>query len=132
MFNLDQVKVIELVKIDAIERQAWEGWFRSVGKVTTTTTRQIVREGAIPVEEVSTKVEHKAGDSSFLRIGLQCVEQRCKLLGLYAPARVEAANRDLHFDFSGANPEQLHRLEERLAKLDPAGVDGNESSDQYC
>lgn len=91
---LDEFKVKELAKLDQLEREAWEAWRRSIGKIETKT---IIAKGLKQNEEgkissnlidQNTRVEEKIGDPRFLDIVIRCVEKRCKLLGLDMPTKL--------------------------------------------
>jgi len=80
-------QVTELAKIDAIEAESWEGWRRSVGEQTETTEFIVPANGTVDVEtgQPARTIERQkpsAGAPRFLDIVLQCVEKRCKILGL--------------------------------------------------
>jgi len=70
----------ELVRLDAAEKEAWEGWRRSIGTHVKTKTGVGGEEGkgSWSTEEA----EELAGDPRFLAVILQCHEKRVKLLGL--------------------------------------------------
>jgi hypothetical protein len=91
-FDLDDLKRVELGKINNLEITYWEAWERSCEDAETKTaklkgyankdTKEI--ENLIPVEQTDQR-KGQAGDPSFLR-GIQwCIEKRCEILGLDAP-----------------------------------------------
>lgn len=93
--NFDEAKQRELTRIDAAERNAWEGWQRSHGKMSEKTKQ--VKEGATPAESFDSETEktwQEAGDPRFLDVVLKCVQQRAKLLGLDAPTKMEHSGPD--------------------------------------
>jgi hypothetical protein len=71
----------QLARIDAIEGEAWEAYERSKRDAVT------VREEADGEDAGKRTVETKgqAGDAKFLRVMIDCVSERCRILGLYAP-----------------------------------------------
>ena len=79
----------ELAKIDAIEREAWAAWRRSVGEQIDSIdyADQVVAvdgddmKTAQPYRTVERTRQH-AGSPRFLDIVLTCIEQRCKILGI--------------------------------------------------
>lgn len=85
----------ELSRIDHLEVEAWRGWARSIGKVTTikhdTGSGTLGRGELGQIDKTSETIEYKAGDPRFLDIVSKCIESRRKLLGLDAPAKVEVS-----------------------------------------
>lgn len=77
--NFDARKSRELAKVDEVELAAWDGWRRSqeTSKVTEASTTD-GNEHAKVIEK------SQAGDARFLTVVLQCVERRCKILGIDA------------------------------------------------
>lgn len=72
----------QLAKLDFIEDQAMEAWFRSIGK-STKTSKEKNASGAV-VKEFVTE-EELVGDPRFLVQMQQVIDRRAKLLGLDAP-----------------------------------------------
>ena len=92
---LDAYKARELAKLDYTERRYWEAWERSIEEFRS---RTIKAKGIKADQKVQTKpeqaeqtiyTENRCGDPRFLDGVLKCIERRCKLLGLDAPAKVE-------------------------------------------
>lgn len=85
-------KAIELQKIDAIERAAWEGWERSIPprEITITEAAEggeiILGDGTkvpkAPTRKASVRRENQAGDPRFLERIQKCIDQRCAILGI--------------------------------------------------
>lgn len=85
LVDFNEIKVQELAKIDNLERIYWEAWERSVGVHTRTTETYSDKDGT----KYSTLTYPLVGDSKFLQ-GIQwCIEQRCKLFGLYEAAKID-------------------------------------------
>lgn len=100
-------KVIELEKINRVEAAAWEGWERSVkamvsvrskktpvkahenGEKPAKATKAAKKADPFNVTEVTDETKQSAGDPRFFATIQWCVEYRCKLLGIEAPAKVE-------------------------------------------
>lgn len=123
VYNLDQLKAQELEKIDTVERTYWQGWERSLQERTK--TRQYVdKEKAKATIEKETAV----GDPRFLDGVLKCIERRCKILGIDAPAEVsldwrkEAMNAG--FDPGALFGELAQIFAQALAGSDPTTSDG--------
>lgn len=68
---------LQLVKLDEVERNAWLGWTKSQENAETLRARK--RGDKSETEKVS---KGQAGDPRFLAIVLECVEKRCKILGI--------------------------------------------------
>ena len=75
--NFDEMKAQELAKIDQAERNAWEAWQKSRKAKAQKTVERTVRE------------EEKSGDPRYLSVVMHCVQERCKLRGLYSPQKHE-------------------------------------------
>ncbi len=82
-------KAEELARIDRIELVAWEGYERSI-KIREI-TKTVLEQGGLG--RLKTKAESRKealiGDPRWLDKVAWCVEQRAKILGLYAPAKLE-------------------------------------------
>lgn len=97
----------ELDRLSQIEREAWEAWQKSRQAKETTTDETITdQDGEVTTGADGTpiayttettkhtlKVEDLYGDPRFLLIIQNCVKERCKILGLYAPEKREENRR---------------------------------------
>src|SRR5262249_44554283 len=112
IIDCNERKQQELARIDLIEQHAWAGWEQSCRdrEVTTTSAESGGRGNR---NKVQTRKNGQAGDPRFLeRLGW-CVEQRCKIFGLYARSDtvqvpVSIAQTNI---FAGVPVEELERLE---------------------
>lgn len=97
--NMDELIARELAKIDNLEAENWTAWERSFGEHRKDTVKFVgsppgdVEDGDRPgTEKVATErktvTEELAGDPRFLQGIDRCIERRCKLLGLEAPAKI--------------------------------------------
>lgn len=107
MLDIDAIKARELAKTDEVERQAWEAWSRSCQDAQTLKAR--VRGDSSATEKT---VKGQAGDPRFLAIVLECVEKRCKILGVIATGGMtnDQIDRLLDAEFariSGADRPQI-------------------------
>ena len=76
-----------MARIDQLEREAWEGWGRSI-REKRVTLRERSRDDAGKKRKVAIRTERQAGDPRFLeRVGW-CVEQRAKIFGFYLQAKL--------------------------------------------
>lgn len=79
---LDEYKSKELAKIDHLERTYWQEWEISRLEIKTKTLKTKDAEHM----EKTLKEEERCGDPRYL-LGVQwCIEQRCKILGIYQQA----------------------------------------------
>ncbi len=86
--NFDEMKARELTKIDQAERNAWEAWQKSRKKTRVVVTRGRKAKAQETVER-TVREEEKSGDPRYLSVVLSCVQERCKLRGLYSPQKHE-------------------------------------------
>lgn len=120
--SLDTYKSTELAKIDHLERTYWQAWDRSLNQFKS----QIVKGRDITKDtntgkpiaesiEKTNKIEDRNGDPKYLQ-GIQwCIDQRCKILGVYAEIKhklsgtvtIDAILDGLPEDFSSAVRESL-------------------------
>lgn len=83
-------KAIQLKKLDEVEAAAWQGWEASKGETTIGTMLPTppapggAPTPATPVKPGFMKKKSGAGNPRFLEVALNCVDKRCKILGLYA------------------------------------------------
>lgn len=90
----------DLKKLEALERQAWEGWRRSVGEKTKTTRKtKVLSDDDDPtvIEELveDTSVTWAdAGDPRFIQQIRECIAERHRLLGTYRqpPEELQGGN----------------------------------------
>jgi hypothetical protein len=96
--DFDEMRAEQLGKVDRLEREYWRGWERSCKDAETLVRKQ---KGAVkkyqdeqsgqfvaerPAEQQQTS-KGQAGDPRFLAGVKDCIDRRCKLLGLDAPIR---------------------------------------------
>lgn len=92
--DLDDLRSAELVRIAAMEAEAWGAWERSKAMHENTSTEQT--ESAKDGRKTRAAI-HKVQrdpDPRYLQIVQYCIEKRCKLLGLDAPAKFAATTPD--------------------------------------
>ncbi len=97
--DLDADKVHELAKLDEVERTYWQAWEDSLNEVTTEATSRTTSArgptGGGPVaDQAAVRPESRQGNPAFLRGVLDCIQRRCKLLGLDAPTTREHTGPD--------------------------------------
>lgn len=89
--NFDEAKQQELAKVDALERTYWDAWERSLEeKVKTRTEKQTGKDGG----KASVEKESLLGNPAYLAGVMNCIERRCKMLGLDAPQKIAPTTPD--------------------------------------
>lgn len=84
----------ELARIDIFEREAWEAWRASGGKISEETIIEQLRsigEDKSPeliVTEIKRHIKDSVGDPRFLEAVFKAQQERRKILGIYAPAKL--------------------------------------------
>ena len=89
--DIDDAKARELAKINNLELEYWQAWLRSCEDAET--VKQKGQPGDMPgrvkTDQVERTVKGQAGDPRFLTGVQWCIEQRCKIFGVYAATRVK-------------------------------------------
>lgn len=97
----------ELDKIDRVEAAAWAGWERSLRESKKTVTERS-RRGQNDNDKAKVEKQDRDGDPRFLKIMADCIEQRCKILGLHAPKKIDATSGGQTIKFiSGVDEEKV-------------------------
>lgn len=112
MVNINEAKHRELARIDELERTYWTAWAASVGEVVRTTTSRSDKDG----NKASITKEDKAGNPSYLAGVQWCIEQRCKIFGLYEAAKIA-------IDWRKAVEEQGHNAGDLFERMVNAYLD---------
>lgn len=89
--ELEDAQRVELARINEVEKTAWEAWERSKQRETQTDKSVI---GEKSRTESGTTKEETPGDPRFLQIIMNCIDKRCKILGLDAPITIQGAGPD--------------------------------------
>lgn len=116
--DTDEYVSQELAKIAVIEEEAWKAWEKSCEKVVSTRVVKEAPSKQYPDGKMSKQVQEQErhGDKAMLDIVLNCIEKRCKLLGIEKPIKIaetDAEGNDL-------SPED-RREQLRLSLLEMAG-----------
>ncbi len=90
--NLDDAKARELAKIDKLEATYWEAWERSCEMREATMTEQRKTDDGSETK-ASLRHENRDGNPAFLAGVMQCIERRCRLLGIDAPVKAELTGK---------------------------------------
>lgn len=126
-------KAEQLAKLCHLERECWQAWERSKQPAECITVEEIaVGKEKLPGQKTTTSRKGQAGDPALLGRILDCIDKRCRMLGLDAPTRqeitgsvgsvvVELPNnqRDGELDYNLLSVEELKLLEELCIKATP-------------
>jgi transposase len=109
VMDLNAAKALALAKIDEIEREAWNAFKQSRQDAETMEVTGTTQGGKGKPEKVKKVTHRQHGDSRFLAIILDCVKQRCEILGLDAPKKLEHGGID-------GGPIQIQLDDEQLCE----------------
>jgi len=103
--KIDEWIATELERINHLERTYWQAWIES-----SETAVKIAKEKTVGKDVVTLKQERidASGDPRFLQGVQWCIDQRCKLLGLYAPVKQEVSA--FRWEPETCTDEQLARI----------------------
>lgn len=95
--DFDLKKGEELARLDRVEANAWLGWFRSLEDRNHQAQEETERPGprieggreTLLTVRRTAKIERRDGNPYYLDLVMRCVERRCRILGLDAPAKVD-------------------------------------------
>ena len=87
--DFDQLKEQELQKVDNLERVYWEQYEASKAPKKSKVSRQV--KGARASIEATVKEEERLGNPTYLSGVQWCIQERCKILGIYAAVKNEVA-----------------------------------------
>lgn len=88
-WNFNEAMARELERIDVLEREAWAAFRRSCLDVQKTVIEKGIGEKGQPTKKRRKETVGQYGDPRFLNVIKDCIDKRCKLLGLDAPIKVE-------------------------------------------
>lgn len=86
--DFDGAKAQELAKLDHMEQVAWAAWERSVGPHSITTETEGTNDKGL-FNKSTERTEHLVGNPAFLQAALNCIDRRCKILGIDAAQKLE-------------------------------------------
>jgi len=85
--DFDTLKEQELKRIDVLEREYWKQYEASQD-AKETTSKEAIDIGGKKRHKVRTTSTQRDGDPRYLQ-GIQwCIEQRCKILGIYEASKI--------------------------------------------
>jgi len=77
---IDERKAREIEKIDQLEREYWQSWEQSIASAVKVSKEKSIGNEVVTVKQEVTKA---SGDPRFLQGVQWCIDQRCKIFGLY-------------------------------------------------
>lgn len=84
--KIDTLKMRELEKLDMIERTLWKAWEASIGETTKKKVSKIETPNASGTsnnrQRVEISQEFENGNPQYIKLILECVDKRARLLGL--------------------------------------------------
>jgi len=86
--NIDEAKAKELARVDHLEREYWDAWEKSKNPHKTTASKKVDGEQI----EKTIQGETGTGDPRFLAGVQWCIDKRCRIFGLDAPARTDVTS----------------------------------------
>jgi len=115
LLNMDEAKARELSRIDKLEMAYWDGWDRSLKTQETFEAEKVedTQPGAKGttqkfIKERSHKKEvTMVGEPRFLDGVARCIEQRCRILGIHEPQKIEVDWRQQAIQ-SGLDPAKIY------------------------
>ena len=131
--TLTDLKAMELAKVSALEKEAWDAW--DISKTPGQVEKFDVLSG-MPGKDKSVTAIKRDGDPKFLELMLKYSEHRCKILGLFAPIKIDAdvesnlKSQDELDGFRKAYTETLLSQQRALPKLRNITPDTKQIADE--
>lgn len=98
MGDIDDQKAEQLARIMELERQAWRALARLENGIERTVARKTKYTPKTRESKSAMKVrDNKDTTAAWLRTLQFCIVERSKILGLYAPVKLDAKGANLHF-----------------------------------
>lgn len=117
LVSINEAKHRELARIDNLEVEYWNAWARSCEEKTKTRTEK----GTTGASKASVEKDQMLGNPAYLTGVLSCIEQRCKIFGLYEAAKISIDWRKV-VEEKGINAGDLF---ERMVNTYIAAVNGD-------
>jgi predicted transcriptional regulator len=89
IMDINEAKQRELARIDALEREYWDGWERSKLNAEKETIKATGSGAKADKMEKRKTTEGQSGDPRFLQGVGWCIDKRCQVLGVDAPKKEE-------------------------------------------
>jgi hypothetical protein len=111
LIDIGEAKNRELDRIDRLEQTYWTAWEKSLGERTRTKQEKHVdgdgKEIGKGRSRASVEKETLLGNPSYLAGIADCVDKRCKIIGLYAPVKSET---NLNVDVTKLSEAELQAI----------------------
>lgn len=107
---IDELIACELIRVNQIEREAWDAWERSKKDSERSVTER--KTGESETMRAQMVREGQCGDPRYLTQVQWCIDKRCKLLGLDAPQRSQI---EVTMPYQAISDEQLDQMIKALA-----------------
>lgn len=126
LVDTDKRKADELAKIDNLEREYWEAWFRSLEpREQERVERALDGDQSHTTKEVTSE-KTTSGNPAYLQ-GIQwCINKRVELFGLDAPKKTDIRMASVNLDLKAMSSDELDQLERILSKALPGSGEGGE------
>jgi hypothetical protein len=120
----EEIRQIELERLDGIYSRALEAWHRGIGEKKKIVEEQSQKDG----QKTRTETEDLNGDPRYLQVMLDCQGRRAKLLGLDAPEKkdITSDGKPLFTD-----DERAKRIRALLTNGSDLGTDRSETPDPH-
>ncbi|MGV8123105.1 MAG: hypothetical protein AB2L14_25360 [Candidatus Xenobiia bacterium LiM19] len=93
-----------LAELKKVKRESWRAWEKSKKPRTTTTLKAGSNTQGV-VDEKTEKREYQTGNPDYLKRIEECIQEECKMLGLYAPEQTEEVGKPRIIIQNGKLPE---------------------------
>jgi hypothetical protein len=121
---IDTRKARELARLDRLEREYWLAWERSQKDAETIKQKQTGKGDAAKVQ-AEKQSKGQAGDPRYLQGIMQCIEMRLKIVGGFAPTKVDLTWKEAleqnGLDASSAFEQLVQAAYARAAATDGGG-----------
>lgn len=117
---INELKSRELARLDVVESEAWEAWRRSQQDATEITQDYVGAGDARMLAGTKARKTGRDGDARFLKIVVDCVDRRIKILGLEEDTRGAIPSGD-KADSNSTIADRLARYQDILGFVIVAG-----------
>lgn len=120
---INELKSRELARLDVIESEAWDAWRRSQQDATELTQDYSGSGDARTLMGTKAKKTGRDGDARFLKIVVDCIDRRIKILGLEEDTRGAIPSGD-KANSDSTIADRLARYQDILGFVIVAGENG--------
>lgn len=117
--KIDQIKFKELAKIDILEKEAWDSWFKSKGEQEIKSEKKQDKK----VIDTIIKTENCYGDTKYMNLITWCIDKRIEILGIKEATKIKVSvSKEEERKFT--SPEQLDKeIEIATSALNEINID---------